>query len=71
MNRYRPIVFHILFSTLPKSIKLKRWLAVRDQCLKLIWTIIIRGLAAAQNFNENENEKFVLDSKRKRSLFLF
>jgi len=57
MNRYRPIVFHILFSTLPKSIKLKRWLAVRDQCLKLIWTIIIRGLAAAQNFNENENEK--------------
>lgn len=69
MNRYRPIVFHILFSTLPKSIKLRRWLCVRDQCLKLIWTIIVRCLAAAQNFNENENEKFVFDSKKKTNVF--
>ncbi|CAF0771141.1 unnamed protein product [Rotaria sordida] len=45
-DRFRAIIFHLLFSTLPKSIKIKRWLPIRDQCLKLIWTVIIRCLAS-------------------------
>lgn len=60
MDRYRPIVFHVLFSTLPKSIKLKRWLPIRDQCLKLIWAIIVRGLPAHPAQVEDENNKFVI-----------
>ncbi|CAF3615712.1 unnamed protein product [Rotaria socialis] len=46
-DRFRAIIFHLLFSTLPKSIKIKRWLSIREQCLKLIWTVILRCLGPA------------------------
>jgi hypothetical protein len=58
--RFRALVFHLLFSTLSKSIKIKRWLPIRDQCLKLIWTVIIRCLASSvKPLTDDEQTKFV------------
>ncbi|CAF3732668.1 unnamed protein product [Adineta steineri] len=57
-DRFRAIIFHLLFSTLPKSIKIKRWLPIREQCLRLIWTVIIRCLASSVKISpENEQIK--------------
>ena len=59
--RFRALVFHLLFSTLPKSIKIKRWLPIRDQCLKLIWTVVVRCLASSgKPALEDEQTKFVI-----------
>ncbi|CAF1971934.1 unnamed protein product [Rotaria magnacalcarata] len=57
-DRFRAIIFHLLFSTLPKSIKIKRWLPIREQCLKLIWTVIVRclGPTAAVKVSTDDDE---------------
>ncbi|CAF1551321.1 unnamed protein product, partial [Adineta ricciae] len=57
-ERFRAILFHILFSTLSKSIKIKRWLPIREQCLKIIWKVIIRCLASTiKPSNDNESNR--------------
>jgi hypothetical protein len=70
-DRFRAIVFHLIFSTLPKSIKIKRWLSIREQCLKLMWTVIIRCLASPVKIStDDEQNKFVLSRKIFSSKFL-
>lgn len=60
MDNFRAVIFHILFSTLPKSIKIKRWLPIREQCLKLIWAVIIRCLGpSGKCLTDDEQKKFV------------
>lgn len=61
-DRFRALIFHILFSTLPKSIKIKKWLPIREQCLKLIWTVVIRCLASASvPLADDEQTRFVIN----------